>query len=107
MAKAGPHEAKSLVVKTDLVVVLQRVGEKIRVYVTDGEGNNVKGAYVHAATDAVQSAAVVAVGIAMWLTGWWLLDPIVSLAIAVLIARLRAVRSTTPSPACRSANTTG
>lgn len=51
-----------------------------------GESLNVKGAYVHAATDAVQSAAVVVVGLAMWWTGWWLLDPIVSLAIAVLIA---------------------
>jgi cobalt-zinc-cadmium efflux system protein len=50
-----------------------------------GESLNVKGAYVHAATDAVQSGAVVVVGLAMWWTGWWLLDPIVSLAIAVLI----------------------
>jgi len=66
-----------LVVQTVAAVVL--AGAK-------GESLNVKGAYVHAATDAVQSGAVVLVGLAMWWTGWWLLDPIVSLAIAVLIA---------------------
>lgn len=47
---------------------------------------NVKGAYVHAATDAVQSAAVVGVGLLMMATGWWLLDPAVSVLIALLIA---------------------
>ncbi len=46
VAKAGDHEAKTLVVKTDLQVVLQRIGEKLRIYVTDGEGQNVKEAYV-------------------------------------------------------------
>jgi cobalt-zinc-cadmium efflux system protein len=51
-----------------------------------GESLNVKGAYVHAATDAVQSAGVVITGIMMIFTGWWILDPIVSLAIAVLIS---------------------
>ena len=46
VAKAGDHEAKTLVIKTDLVVVLQRVGEKVRVYVTTRGGDNVAGAYV-------------------------------------------------------------
>lgn len=69
--------AIGLVVQTVAAVVL--AGAK-------GESLNVKGAYVHAATDAVQSAAVVVVGLVMWWTGWWALDPIVSLAIAVLIA---------------------
>lgn len=68
--------AVGLVVQTVAAVVL--AGAK-------GESLNVKGAYVHAATDAVQSAAVVVVGLVMWWTGWWVLDPIVSLAIAVLI----------------------
>jgi len=69
--------AIGLVVQTAAVLVLSRA---------KGESLNVKGAYVHAATDAVQSAAVVVVGLAMWWTGWWLLDPIVSLAIAALVA---------------------
>jgi len=68
--------AIGLVVQTIAAVVLAGAS---------GESLNVKGAYVHAATDAVQSAAVVIVGLAMWWTGWWVLDPIVSLAIAALI----------------------
>ena len=47
VAKAGPHEASSLVIRTDLRVVLQNVGEKVRVYVTSvGRGDPVRGAYV-------------------------------------------------------------
>jgi len=46
VAKAGRHEASSLVIKTDLKVVLQRIGEKVRVYVTDAAGASVRGAYV-------------------------------------------------------------
>jgi cobalt-zinc-cadmium efflux system protein len=68
--------AVGLVVQTVAAMVLARAS---------GESLNVRGAYVHAATDAVQSAAVVVVGLVMWWTGWWVLDPIVSVAIAVLI----------------------
>lgn len=50
-----------------------------------GESLNVKGAYIHVLTDALQSAGVVITGLAMMATGWWLLDPIVSIAIALLI----------------------
>ena len=46
VVKAGDHEAKTLVVKTDLKVVLQRIGEKVRVYVTDAAGEPVREAYV-------------------------------------------------------------
>ena len=46
VAKAGGHEASSLVIRTDLRVVLQRLGEKVRVYVTDAQGRSVRGAYV-------------------------------------------------------------
>lgn len=66
-----------LVVQTVAAVVLARAA---------GESLNVKGAYVHAATDAVQSAGVVLTGLVMMATGWWLLDPLVSIAIALLIA---------------------
>jgi cobalt-zinc-cadmium efflux system protein len=50
-----------------------------------GESLNVRGAYLHAFTDAIQSAAIVVVGIVMWATGFWLLDPLVSLLIAGLL----------------------
>ena len=46
VAKAGTHEASTLILKTDLRVVLQRIGEKVRVYVTDATGAPVRGAYV-------------------------------------------------------------
>ena len=47
VAKAGRHEASSLVIRTDLKVVLQQVGRKVRVYVTDSkQGAPVRGAYV-------------------------------------------------------------
>ncbi len=46
VAKAGDHEASTVVIKTDLRVVLQRVGNKVRVYVTGADGLPVRGAYV-------------------------------------------------------------
>ena len=35
-----------MVIKTDLKVVLQAVGEKVRVYATGADGKGVRGAYV-------------------------------------------------------------
>lgn len=49
------------------------------------ESLNVRGAYLHAMTDAVQSVGVVGAGIVMLLTGWFLVDPLVSVLIALLI----------------------
>lgn len=46
---------------------------------------NVRGAFLHMAADAAVSAGVVVSGLIILLTGWSWLDPIVSLAIAVLI----------------------
>ncbi len=51
-----------------------------------GESLNVRGAYVHAMTDAVQSVGVVGVGLLMAFTGWYIADPIVSVLIGLLIA---------------------
>jgi cobalt-zinc-cadmium efflux system protein len=50
-----------------------------------GESLNVRGAYLHAFTDAIQSAAIVVVGLVMWTTGFWLLDPLASVLIAALL----------------------
>ena len=50
-----------------------------------GESLNVRGAYVHAFTDALQSAAIVVVGLVMWATRLWILDPLVSLLIVALL----------------------
>jgi cobalt-zinc-cadmium efflux system protein len=46
---------------------------------------NIKGAFLHMAADAAVSAGVVVAGLVIAATGWHLLDPLVSIAIAVLI----------------------
>jgi len=46
---------------------------------------NLRGAFVHMASDAVVAAGVVAAGFAILLTGWLWIDPAVSLAINAVI----------------------
>ena len=46
---------------------------------------NVRGAYLHMMADAAVSLGVVMVGAVMLVTGWSILDPLVSIAIVVLI----------------------
>lgn len=47
---------------------------------------NIRAAFLHAASDTLVSVAVVASGIVIRLTGWNLIDPILSLLVSVLIA---------------------
>jgi cobalt-zinc-cadmium efflux system protein len=46
---------------------------------------NIRGAFLHMAADAGVSLGVVLAGLAMLATGWWWLDPVVSLIIAGVI----------------------
>jgi cobalt-zinc-cadmium efflux system protein len=46
---------------------------------------NVKSAFLHLAADALVTAGVVAAGIAIWLTGWLWLDPVMSLLVSAVI----------------------
>lgn len=46
---------------------------------------NIRGAFLHMASDAIVSAGVVAAGAVILVTGWVLLDPLVSLAICGVI----------------------
>jgi len=46
---------------------------------------NMRGAYLHMAADAAVSLGVVITGIIMIYTGWYLLDPLVSLCIVIVI----------------------
>lgn len=46
---------------------------------------NIRGAYLHMAADAVVSLGVVIAGLAMLLTGWYWLDPVISLVIVAVI----------------------
>jgi cobalt-zinc-cadmium efflux system protein len=47
---------------------------------------NIRGAYMHMAADAGVSAGVVVAGLAIAATGWYWLDPVMSLVIAAIIA---------------------
>jgi cobalt-zinc-cadmium efflux system protein len=49
------------------------------------EDLNVRGAFLHMAADAAVSAGVVVAGILILLTGWWWLDPAVSLLINAVV----------------------
>jgi cobalt-zinc-cadmium efflux system protein len=46
---------------------------------------NLRGAFTHMASDALVSAGVVIAGLVILLTGWFWLDPLVSLAINAII----------------------
>jgi cobalt-zinc-cadmium efflux system protein len=46
---------------------------------------NIRGAYLHMATDAAVSLGVAIAGIAMIFTGWYWLDPVISLVIVAVI----------------------
>jgi len=46
---------------------------------------NIEGAYLHALTDALQSVGVIAAGLIMAATGWFWIDPAVSVLVALLI----------------------
>ena len=55
-------------------------------FVRDKEKDlNVKGAYLHMAADTLVSAGVVVSGLAMGRTGWYAIDPIVGILVALVI----------------------
>ena len=49
------------------------------------EDLNVRGAFAHLAADAAVSLGVVLTGVVIAYTGWWILDPVVSLVISAVI----------------------
>lgn len=49
------------------------------------EDLNLRGAFVHMAADALMSLAVVVTGLIIMMTGWTILDPIVSLVVCLVI----------------------
>ncbi len=56
------------------------------VLVRDKDKNiNVRGAYLHVLADILSSLGVIIAALCIWLTGWVVLDPILSTAISVLI----------------------
>lgn len=69
--------ATGIVINTMTVLMFMR-GRKYDV--------NIKGAFLHMAADAAVSASVVIAGLAIAVTGWLWLDPVMSLVIVVVIA---------------------
>jgi cobalt-zinc-cadmium efflux system protein len=62
-----------------------QIGAALMLARAGSESLNVRVAYVHALTDAVQSVGVVVAGLVIMFTGLLIIDPIVSFAIALLI----------------------
>src|SRR5271166_2367668 len=63
-----------------------------------GQGDiNLRGAFVHMASDALVAAGVVVAGFAILLTGWLWLDPVVSLAVNAVIISAPGACCATPS----------
>jgi cobalt-zinc-cadmium efflux system protein len=86
-------------VQGGIVIVTALVGIAINAYVAFGlrghaRSLNMRAALVHVTSDLGASAGVVVAGVVILLTGWLYIDPLLSLAIAVLIAfgALRIVR---------------
>src|SRR5215217_40555 len=58
---------------------------------------NTRGAYLHVLGDALGSAGALAAAAVIWLTGWVLADPIISIALAllILVGAWRLIREST------------
>lgn len=55
---------------------------------SDIDGNiNVRSAYLHVLGDALGSVGAIIAGLLMWLFGWYIADPIVSVVVALLILK--------------------
>jgi cobalt-zinc-cadmium efflux system protein len=50
-----------------------------------GESINVRGAWLHVASDALASVGVIVAGLGIWALGWIWLDPTVSIAVSLLV----------------------
>lgn len=50
-----------------------------------GESLNVRGAFLHVAADAAGSAGVISAGLIMYFTRWYHVDPLISMAVGLLI----------------------
>lgn len=49
------------------------------------ESLNVKGAFLHVAADAAGSMGVISAGVIMYFTGWYQVDPLISMLVGILI----------------------
>lgn len=84
----NPVESSSL---GDTIILVAAVGIVVNgvtawLFMKDKERDlNVKGAFLHMATDTLVSASVVVSGVIIKFTGWSIIDPIIGLLIAIVI----------------------
>ena len=80
-----PVSGKTVMIVAAIGIVINGVSAWL--FASGRKGDlNVRGAFAHMAADALVSAGVVVAGLVILLTGWLWLDPVVSLAINVVIA---------------------
>lgn len=78
-------------VNGDTIAVVAAIGVVINgftawLFVKDKNKDlNIKGAYLHLAADALVSLGVVASGVIIRFTGWYVIDPLIGIAIALVI----------------------
>ena len=81
-----PHVVAGLTVSLVACVGIGVNGLSAWLFVKGSKGDlNVRGAYLHMMADAAVSLGVAVAGVAMLYTGWYWLDPVVSLAIVTVI----------------------
>ncbi|OIR16243.1 cadmium, cobalt and zinc/H(+)-K(+) antiporter [mine drainage metagenome] len=81
-----PHVVAGLTVSLVAVVGIGINGVSAWLFVKGSEGDlNIRGAYLHMMADAAVSLGVAVAGVVMLYTGWYWLDPAVSLAIVAVV----------------------
>jgi cobalt-zinc-cadmium efflux system protein len=83
---SAPPAVSGLTVTVVAAIGIVINGLSAWLFVKGSKGDlNIRGAYLHMAADAVVSLGVVIAGIAMLFTGWYWLDPVISLVIVAVI----------------------
>jgi cobalt-zinc-cadmium efflux system protein len=84
LRSAAPVEGKTVLVVAAVGVVINAASAALFVRGSKDDVN-VRGAFLHLATDAAVSAGVVIAGAIIMVTGWAWLDPAVSLAVSAVV----------------------
>ncbi|HWQ81923.1 MAG TPA: cation diffusion facilitator family transporter [Ignavibacteria bacterium] len=83
---AAPPEANGLSISAVALIGILINSVTALLFFKDKESDiNIKGAYLHLAMDAVVSLGAVVSGLVIYYTGWVVVDPVVSIGIAVVI----------------------
>ena len=80
----APVDGWTVVILAGVALVVD-TGTAILTYAMSKESMNIRAAFLHNVTDAMASVGVVVAGTLVILFGWWVVDPIVTLAISAYI----------------------